>query len=400
GGSVPTDTARLRRMDLATEDMIIADKHTAIRPAAAGGVTPSPVPGDLRAIPCLPESWLQHIGQFGLAIEQLLGGPQDIEWTIADGQVWILQSRPITTLPASTREAVRFPVSWSNAEESRLFWWLDHANSGGAGLLPAELDFIRFKTQGGQDSVYYAGKEGTFWRKEANGRVYMAGDKSPHSPAHVRVYSAANRDLYERLVQQGITWWDYWGPEIILATRRLASFDAHEADGLALADHLENAVATARRHWMIHTIVPGRPLRSAALLDRYAYLMDQPPGELAAEIPFLLSGVETIQTRLVEDLYDLACLALESPGSAQAIALGSPVDDPSHQPPMQAFAAAFQRLVAEYGDRLCYRKIPGFPIALPLPWREAPQHIWEIIASYLPLARQGGPGLRQTRLET
>jgi phosphohistidine swiveling domain-containing protein len=258
---------------------------------------------------------------------------------------------------------------------------------------------MRFGVQGGQDAVYDGGKEYTRRRKEVNGRTYMAADKSPLSPGHLRVYSAAHRDLYERLARQGITWWEYWGPEIVLATRRLASFNGREADGPALADHLEDAAATSKRHWMIHTIVPGRPLRSAALLDLYARVVDQPPGELSGEIPFLLAGAETIQTRLVEELYDLACLALEAPEIAQSIALGSSLDRQRHPQSMQAFTAAFQRLIAEYGDRLCYRKAPGFPVELPLPWREDPEHVWELIASYLPLARQGGPGLRQIRLE-
>ncbi|MEV0842332.1 PEP/pyruvate-binding domain-containing protein [Actinocatenispora sera] len=33
-------------------------------------------------------------------IEAALGDPQDIEWAIAGGQVWVLQARPITTVPA------------------------------------------------------------------------------------------------------------------------------------------------------------------------------------------------------------------------------------------------------------------------------------------------------------
>lgn len=32
-------------------------------------------------------------------IEELFGRPQDIEWAIADGTVWVLQARPITTTP-------------------------------------------------------------------------------------------------------------------------------------------------------------------------------------------------------------------------------------------------------------------------------------------------------------
>jgi pyruvate,water dikinase len=35
-------------------------------------------------------------------VEEILGGPQDLEWAIADGQVRILQARPMTALPAET----------------------------------------------------------------------------------------------------------------------------------------------------------------------------------------------------------------------------------------------------------------------------------------------------------
>jgi pyruvate,water dikinase len=37
----------------------------------------------------------------GLRIEQLLGGPQDIEWAYDAGRLWILQARPITALSSN-----------------------------------------------------------------------------------------------------------------------------------------------------------------------------------------------------------------------------------------------------------------------------------------------------------
>jgi pyruvate,water dikinase len=41
---------------------------------------------------------LVTLAQLGRSLEELFGGPQDIEWAIADGQVFLLQSRPVTTL--------------------------------------------------------------------------------------------------------------------------------------------------------------------------------------------------------------------------------------------------------------------------------------------------------------
>jgi pyruvate,water dikinase len=396
-GAVPTDTARIRRQDLQAEAVTIANKHTAMRPAAEGGVIPVPVSSDLCTIPCLPDSWLQHIGQYGLTIEQLFGAPQDIEWAIVGGQVWILQSRPVTALPGDIREAVRYPIRWENTEEKRHYWWLSGArDSAGTPLLSAELDFTRINLKGGQDAVYYGGFPQTRWLKEVNGRTYMTVAKPPHSSGHTRVYGAAWQAVNERL-QQNITPWEYWGSEIIAATERLAVFDPRDADGTSLAEHLEDAIATATRHWMLHTGGP-RPIRDAELLNAYARILGRPPADVASEIPFFLTGAETIQTRLVETLYNLARLAQEFPEEAKAIVLHQ-AQEPPASPALVSFTQTVQHLFAEYGGRLCYRKVPGYPVELPLPWREAPEHVWDMISAYLRLARQGGPSLREVRIQ-
>lgn len=46
----------------------------------------------------LPEARLQEISRMIIKIEELFGFPVDVEWAYSDGQLFILQSRPITTL--------------------------------------------------------------------------------------------------------------------------------------------------------------------------------------------------------------------------------------------------------------------------------------------------------------
>jgi pyruvate,water dikinase len=41
---------------------------------------------------------LVALAQLGRLLEERFGGPQDIEWAIADGQIFLLQSRPVTAL--------------------------------------------------------------------------------------------------------------------------------------------------------------------------------------------------------------------------------------------------------------------------------------------------------------
>ncbi len=41
---------------------------------------------------------LVALAELGRSLEERFGGPQDIEWAIADGRIFLLQSRPVTTL--------------------------------------------------------------------------------------------------------------------------------------------------------------------------------------------------------------------------------------------------------------------------------------------------------------
>jgi pyruvate, water dikinase len=46
----------------------------------------------------LSVSDLQHLRDLGLRLEGCFGAPQDVEWSISGHDLWLLQSRPITTL--------------------------------------------------------------------------------------------------------------------------------------------------------------------------------------------------------------------------------------------------------------------------------------------------------------
>jgi phosphohistidine swiveling domain-containing protein len=71
------------------------------------GTEDQPVPENLQEVPALQEEDLVGLSRLGVEIEDLYGMPMDIEWAIADGQIAIVQARPITALP----EAVMPPPS-------------------------------------------------------------------------------------------------------------------------------------------------------------------------------------------------------------------------------------------------------------------------------------------------
>ena len=50
----------------------------------------------------MAESTARRVASLALGVEQALGSPQDIEFSVADGTVWLLQARPVTTSAAGT----------------------------------------------------------------------------------------------------------------------------------------------------------------------------------------------------------------------------------------------------------------------------------------------------------
>ncbi len=98
----PVTQARLRpdrflvgRSDLVIRERRIEEKRVALSVGADGQVEQQAVPEERRAAPSLADEQVVELARQGLEIERLLGGPQDIEWAWAQGQLHILQARPI-----------------------------------------------------------------------------------------------------------------------------------------------------------------------------------------------------------------------------------------------------------------------------------------------------------------
>jgi len=78
----------------------IVEKRTAHRaaPDDGEGVASQPVPPELVSRPALTDAQAVAVAGLARATARHFGCPQDIEWALADGKLWLLQSRPITSL--------------------------------------------------------------------------------------------------------------------------------------------------------------------------------------------------------------------------------------------------------------------------------------------------------------
>ncbi len=108
GGLVTPDSLTV---DKATGEMIsrqTADKQV-MTVRINGGTEEQPVPEELRDAPVLGDEQATELVRLGVQIEQLYGMPMDIEWALADGELAIVQARPITALP---EPEVAPPTEW------------------------------------------------------------------------------------------------------------------------------------------------------------------------------------------------------------------------------------------------------------------------------------------------
>ncbi|WP_214322992.1 PEP/pyruvate-binding domain-containing protein [Nonomuraea sediminis] len=96
GGTVTPDAYRVAEDGLVTHT--IAHKLTRLDRRCRQLVV-SDVPTGARDRPTIDGATAKLLAELGKKIAAVRGGPQDIEWTIADGRTWILQARPVTAAP-------------------------------------------------------------------------------------------------------------------------------------------------------------------------------------------------------------------------------------------------------------------------------------------------------------
>ncbi|MEY9835768.1 phosphoenolpyruvate synthase [Streptacidiphilus sp. EB103A] len=96
-GAVDADTVVLDAASGEPVHTVIGGKEESYRAAAGPGCVVEEVPSADREVLSVTADDLAGLHRIGVLATQLYGAPQDIEWAIAAGTVWVLQSRPVTT---------------------------------------------------------------------------------------------------------------------------------------------------------------------------------------------------------------------------------------------------------------------------------------------------------------
>ncbi|XP_067001276.2 rifampicin phosphotransferase [Anabrus simplex] len=98
---VEPDTITLAREwqgTLKVVDTTCGSKAHKVEMSGTGGVFTQTLEQDKTSQICISTEEQLELGQIGLMLETMFGGPRDIEWAISEGKIYLLQARPITSL--------------------------------------------------------------------------------------------------------------------------------------------------------------------------------------------------------------------------------------------------------------------------------------------------------------
>ncbi|KGK90229.1 phosphoenolpyruvate synthase [Clostridium sp. HMP27] len=173
-GLVNSDIYKLR--DGIIIDKKISTKKIAIYTLKDGGTREQEIEEDMRNVQTLSDEQILQLADIGRRIEKHFASPQDIEWCLAEGKFYIVQSRPITTL---------YPVP-QNDGKNRIYVSMGHLQMMTDTIKPLGMSFCQMLS-------FWFGQNLT----PAGGRLFIDGTYDLASPIGRKVLltSTGNADI-------------------------------------------------------------------------------------------------------------------------------------------------------------------------------------------------------------
>ncbi len=306
------------------------------------------------------EAQARAIAKMARKAEAHFGSPQDVEWAIANGKLFVLQARPITTLsePAVSpipvpvnpppgfweRDASHFAEPFSPIVRSTIMPAHERATFALSKEFSLPMEGMRFREIGG-------------WAYQ---KIVTGGDGKPMPPAWlmpvlVRVVpqlrtlikgmvSAVRED---KLWKNANRWYTEWKPNTIAGLEELKKVDMPSLSDGELEQHLSRVLTFVLERVEIHMFVTAADF----LVGEFAIACQDLLGWDAGKSLKLLSGLSSQTTEPTNRLIELARMVRERPAVRQLF------DHVTRETPKQFsevdsdFAAAFDRYMQELAHR-------------------------------------------------
>ena len=356
--------------------------------------------------PLLSSDVVLALGDLLQRIETLCQAPQDVEWAWDGTQLWIVQSRPITTLGQSL--SLHEPDVWTQANMKDVMPGL---------VSPLSWSIIRPQLESAIRAQY--GRWGYSWPQERRvlrrfwGRAYF--NMSLFQQAAYEVFGVKPKDTLEQLGGPGVQgftpagaplWRQRWRwlwttlamVRLLNRVRKQAPYhfvqlqqycrDAWQAlphlDRKALIQVLETRAETDLPFLLVHLDLSagmnGHFTLLRQLIERY---IPDAPGGMFAELVTGLGQVYSAEHSYA--LWKLSRLARQLPAVMTFLARR---DWHVWQEalPQTDMAAPWQDFLDTYGHRGLYEVDMANPR-----WREQPDYLFEVLAAYAALDAETAP---------
>lgn len=320
----------------------------------------------------LAEPQVRAVAALAERAEAVLGSPQDVEWAMADGRLFVLQSRPVTALPRPpvvdlppgtwVKDTGRHPEPLTPFGASLVMPMVAEGLSAMYAEFGALVQRAELRSVGGEVYVHAVpvgggtGAPPPWWVLGALARL------AP--PLRQRIHAAARSvrpEVFDHLLNR---WRGEWLPQFRGTAAQLREVDLAALDDAALDAHIEATIDLARRALRVHfRLIPAYAVPLHGLVTVCARTLGwSSPAALE-----LVAGSSPVSSEPARALAELA-IAVRACPAALAV-----VDGPEHELSVRlaevapGLGTAFDTWCARYGYR-AVNDDPGSPALVERPW--------------------------------
>ena len=373
-GEVTPDSYVLDRESLTSKETTLGTKEVMIVAAEAQGTdgqrtTTQDVPEARRGESALSEALLGELGALGVRVEEHFGGvPQDVEWAVADGSVWLLQARPITNLPP----APLWDVSWEPPVPGTTWMRRQVVEHMPEPLSPLfdELYLEEGLTQSIEELVSFMSNSsdvdwivgqlfpGSF-AKTVNGYAYSAASydfRLEHVRAILRIYVT----LVSKLRQEGATayWREHGLPTYQAKVERWKAVEPADASDAELLRGVRELAAADAIYWFASAVPLNLARLTDSLVDGFLKLVADGSGSSAGPRPTSAPYLRGFPTKAMEAQAQLEGIArdIHSSEALRKLVIATPpkqlLDRLADQPEGQPVLDDLREYLDEYGHQV------------------------------------------------
>ena len=303
-------------------------------------------------------STAKAVAELARSIERRFDAPQDIEWALAGGRLYLLQARPITALPQ--RPEMKIP--------DKGYWQKDQAHFpspvtplGASTYLPANEDSTavvapetglpleRIEQRAIGCEVYFhpvplGGKERP---APPSWMIFLFSRLMPSFRRRRRIVEEAMRSrLPERLIE---SWYQEGRAQFRQEAKNLNGVNLAELDDRAVIEHLDKTIDFLRRGQIAHfRLVPPYLLAVYGLVEVCEELL----GYDTAKAMSLVSGLSEASSEPAHRLTELAAVVKKDPTAQGIMADAGPDIIFRLRQAAPDVARAFETYLDEYGHRV------------------------------------------------